>query len=624
MSWEVPTMKSATSFFNGALFRSNLRRFWPLWAGYALMWLVVLPLPLLTRLARQRGVAPYQVLSFQRDMLGVCVTGGHLFAIVFGIFFAMAMFSYLTNPRATGGLHALPARRETLYATDYLTGLFCMLTAQVLAIALTGLVFVGTGAPITARTLGLALCSSTLSTLFFYSFGVFCVMFTGQILAAPVFYGILNLLAVGMEQLVYGFAGNMLYGYSSSFSDKLGFLSPPYEILSRAKAEFLYADSTADKLGDPVGVTVEGLGVLALYALAGLVLAVLGLVVYKRRHSEATGSTVAIGWARPIFKYGVAFCSAFSLGQLFYFILFGQYYSNGSYPLAGVLGCMAFAGLLGYFVAEMLLKKSFHVFRRSWIGAAVVAAVLLAMGVGMSLDLTGFERRMPAAEELEDVSVRLSGASGWGEATFTPDDAASLDLVYAAHRAVIADKARQQRLSRMDGPYDGEIEQLSLGYRLKDGRVIQRQYTVYVTDADLRSPDSPYSCIDTLQQDPAFAYSRVFCVSREEVFALQPYIAGAYLTYRGDTGQYSDTQLTLEQARSLVAAAISDIEAGRVTRSLTGEPLQTRYEMDVYAVSYAAATREDGSSILSRGGMNLIVFDSMSETLALLESMDLN
>ena len=108
----------------------------------------------------------------------------------------------------------------------------------------------------------------------------------------------------------------MLYGYSSSFSDRLGFLSPPYEILSRVKAEFLYANDAADKLVDPVGLTVEGLGVLALYALAGLVFAALGLAVYKRRHSEATGSTVAIGWARPLFKYGVAFCSAFSPARM--------------------------------------------------------------------------------------------------------------------------------------------------------------------------------------------------------------------------------------------------------------------------------------------------------------------
>ena len=33
MNWEVRTMQSRTSFFNGTLFRRNLTRFWPLWGG---------------------------------------------------------------------------------------------------------------------------------------------------------------------------------------------------------------------------------------------------------------------------------------------------------------------------------------------------------------------------------------------------------------------------------------------------------------------------------------------------------------------------------------------------------------------------------------------------------------
>ena len=37
MSWEVPTMQSATSFFDRALFRRDLQRFWPLWFGYTLL-----------------------------------------------------------------------------------------------------------------------------------------------------------------------------------------------------------------------------------------------------------------------------------------------------------------------------------------------------------------------------------------------------------------------------------------------------------------------------------------------------------------------------------------------------------------------------------------------------------
>ena len=56
MSWEVPTMQSATSFFNRALFRKNLQRFWPLWLGYVLIWLLLLPLPLLNELADYHGV----------------------------------------------------------------------------------------------------------------------------------------------------------------------------------------------------------------------------------------------------------------------------------------------------------------------------------------------------------------------------------------------------------------------------------------------------------------------------------------------------------------------------------------------------------------------------------------
>ena len=40
MSWEVRTMRSGTSYFNLTLVGKNLARFWPIWAVYALGWLV--------------------------------------------------------------------------------------------------------------------------------------------------------------------------------------------------------------------------------------------------------------------------------------------------------------------------------------------------------------------------------------------------------------------------------------------------------------------------------------------------------------------------------------------------------------------------------------------------------
>ena len=65
--------------------------------------------------------------------------------------------------------------------------------------------------------------------------------------------------------------------------------------------------------------------ILAAYALAGLVIALIALLLYRTRKSEMTGSTVAFPWATPIFKYGVAFCTAVALGQFLYYFLFGQY-----------------------------------------------------------------------------------------------------------------------------------------------------------------------------------------------------------------------------------------------------------------------------------------------------------
>ena len=159
-------------------------------------------------------------------LLQIGAYGGLVMGAVFGIFFAMAMFAYLTNPRATQGFHSMPVRRETLYATNYLTGLVCMVSALVLAFALAGITAACFGA-LNLTALGTALLAAVLSVLFFYSFGVFCMMFTGQILAAPVFYGILNVLAVGMEWLVRTFAGNFLYGYSGySAPETFAFLSP--------------------------------------------------------------------------------------------------------------------------------------------------------------------------------------------------------------------------------------------------------------------------------------------------------------------------------------------------------------------------------------------------------------
>ena len=224
---------------------------------------------------------------------------------------------------------------------------------------------------------------------------------------------------------------------------------------------------------------LSGLGVLGIYAAVGIVLAVLGLLVYRRRASEATGSIVTVAWARPIFKYGVAVCAAFSLGQLIYFLVFGLNLHNGQYSLPGTIACMLFTGLLGYFAAEMLLHKSFRVWRTGRVGALVFSAVLVCFGVAMSLDLTGYEGYTPDAEEVEFVSVYLSSNGDYLSCKL--DEPESIERTLAAHRAMIADKARQLSYARTtyetpaDAPVDSYLY-FTVTYALTDGRVVRRSY----------------------------------------------------------------------------------------------------------------------------------------------------
>ena len=131
-------MRSRTSFFNRTVFWNDLRRWWPLTAGYALLWLLILPLTRLTEYGRSYGVP--SAWNMKLDTLGIAAVGGYWSAFCAGILFAMAAFSYLTSPRATNGAHALSARRETLFVSHWLAGLCAQLAVQVVVVLLTALV----------------------------------------------------------------------------------------------------------------------------------------------------------------------------------------------------------------------------------------------------------------------------------------------------------------------------------------------------------------------------------------------------------------------------------------------------------------------------------------------------
>lgn len=554
-------MRSATSFFDKTLFRSQLKHTWPLWLGYTALWLFLVPVMLFSELsAYQLG---YSAADASRLLLNTGVRGGIFISFFFGLFFAMLSFSHLTQSRATNGFHALPVRREAIFLTAYLTGLFCQLST----ILVTFLLGAAVSAPLHLSfwsVTGAAMGSAMLEAVFFYSFAALCMVMTGQILAAPVFYFVGNILVPGMEYLLRNFAGNFLYGYSGQTDVALDFLSPPlymYFKVGIASIETCESDSyyvTAYAL-------VRGsLMILAAYALAGLVIALIALLLYRTRKSEMTGSTVAFPWAVPVFKYGVAFCTAVSLGQFLYYFLFGQYRSSGNDSLPGTILCMAAAGLVGYFVAEMLIRKSFRVFRAGAKGAAIVALALVLLGVAMSFDLTGYEKRVPDESEIESVYYTFSGMTN-----VTTDDADTIRRLTAAHRAIVENRKELARIAEAwdadtlptsQSDYDDmEPFSLRLTYYLKDGSQLSRSYWVYLRRGDLTVPSSATARVNALYTCRESVLCRVLGYGYEHL-GDTPRFLDSYCYYYDDNSGGKDYALTAAQAEQIYAALMQDVQ----------------------------------------------------------------
>lgn len=615
-------MRSATSFFDKTLFRSQLKHTWPLWLGYTALWLFLVPVMLFSELsAYQLG---YSAADASRLLLNTGVRGGIFISFFFGLFFAMLSFSHLTQSRATNGFHALPVRRETIFLTAYLTGLFCQLST----ILVTFLLGAAVSAPlhlsfwsVTAAAMG----SAMLEAVFFYSFAALCMVMTGQILAAPVFYFVGNILVPGMEYLLRNFAGNFLYGYSGQTDVALDFLSPPLYMYFKVGIASIETCESDSYYVTAYALEHRSFMILAAYALAGLVIALIALLLYRTRKSEMTGSTVAFPWATPIFKYGVAFCTAVALGQFLYYFLFGQYRSSGSDSLPGTILCMVAAGLVGYFVAEMLIKKSFRVFRAGAKGAAIVSLALVLLGVTMSFDLTGYEKHVPDESEIESAFYTFSGMTN-----VTTDDADTIRRLTAAHRAIVENRKELARIAEAwdadtlptsQSDYDDmEPFSLRLTYYLKDGSQLSRSYYVYLRRSELTAPSSVTARVNALYMCRESVLCRVLGYGYEHL-GDTPRFLDSYCYYYDENSNTKDYALTAAQAGQVYAALMQDVQDSDNGGSDIFAVQEHLYDSPIFfwLELYFESTNEKGRPVVYSLGPN--VNNSTPNTLQVLNEL---
>ncbi len=456
MSWEVPTMKSKTSFFNRGIARNLLRRFWPLWAAWFGVLLLALPVNLASqaeqireyalRASWEEAVAGMDLSAVQAGMAAVFLSA---FAAVVA---AMAMFHYLYQSRSCGMMNSLPVRRETMFCTAWLTGLAPLLLGDLLVVLLTALLYCTRGY-LHVRALLEFFALAALGNLAFYGFAVFCAMLTGNLLVLPAVYAVLNFAVAVAESCARELLSGFVFGMTND-GLTLRFLSPPVLLMEKLSTSWL----------QPYGYELEGLGALAVYAAAGLALSGAALLLYKRRRMETATDVVAIPVLKPVFKY----CLCFGTALVFADVTIQLFYRTRTYGLAAALLALAlmFVGaFIGYFAAEMLIQKTLKVFRGKWRGFLIACAALALFVGAFEFDLTGYEKRVPAPENVATASLWANGEYA------ETDDPAEIAALTELHRAVIADKAA------CEARRDEEIcTNIRIAYMRPDGRVLSREY----------------------------------------------------------------------------------------------------------------------------------------------------
>ena len=136
----------------------------------------------------------------------------------------------------------------------------------------------------------------------FLGFAVFCAMLTGNLLLLPLAWLLIGCAAVAAEYCLRHLMAYFVYGMAVR-RESLGVLSPLCRVV-----EGLSVSSVFDEAGlaIPDAYRLNDVGLMAIYAGCGLVLAMLALLLFRRRALERAGDAVAFDTLKPLFRFCMA------------------------------------------------------------------------------------------------------------------------------------------------------------------------------------------------------------------------------------------------------------------------------------------------------------------------------
>lgn len=542
-------MTSKISCFDRAVFRRALKKTAPVWILYTLYELL-LPLRLFSFCRGVSSCTDDFLVQIEKTILGYARINASLLPFLLGGLLAWVLFFWLFRAGTAYFYAALPVRRETLFLTNYLTGLLLCAAPALLSSLLLWAVGAGFVAAVFVPAMQV-FTATMLGFLLFFSFAVLVCCVVGQMAAMPIVYVILNftffVLETIVRHLLFTFVYGMPYSQSSTMQSFALHATPVLGLLQggfRVQTDWLERDGMYYMEYAP---RLEGWSYLGMLAVLGLVFALCAFLLLKHREMERSGDVIAVGWLRPVALYVFTIGCALVLGAL----MAELFSSNTSDNFWYVLLFSCAGAFVGYFAGKMLLQKTIHVFRSGWLGlGACCLALLLAFGAA-EFDLFGYSRYLPERSAVQAAGLTHYQSNG----LYTTQDDAFIQDVLNLHTAAVSEKSKQEHRRHAYQLGTDYTEQFYITYRMTDGTLTERYYSIVYSEADLEDPDSLISRFSALYNSPGSVLIRMgFDTPRTEKNVLSCYVSSF------DTGE--SLELTGRDAWRVYTACLDDINAG--------------------------------------------------------------
>lgn len=229
--------------------------------------------------------------------------------------------------------------------------------------------------------------------------------------------------------------------------------------------------------------------------------------------------------------------------------------------LAWVLFSWLFRAGTAYFYAALPVRRETLFLTNYLTGVLLCAApallsslLLWAVGAGFGaaeFDLFGYSRYLPERGAVQAAGLTHYQSSG----LYTTQDDVFVQDVLALHAAAIAEKGAQEHRRHAYQLGADYTEQFYITYRMADGTLTERYYSIVYNDAELKDPDSLISRFSALYNSPVCVRIRAgFDTPRTEKSVLSCYVSSY------DTG--ADLELTGSDAWRVYEACLDDINAG--------------------------------------------------------------